>query len=422
MTDLAVLGKILGDKIKELLAPLRERVEALEKRAPEPGAKGEKGDPGASVTLEQLQELIDKNVEKLRGRQGERGADGKDGASVKGERGADGASVTAEQLQELIEKNVEKLRGRQGERGPPGESVSIERVVELIKAHLLANVELFRGARGKDGESVKGDKGDRGERGADGKSVSMQELAAAIEAYFAANVALYRGERGERGADGADGKDGKDGASIKGDKGDRGESGADGKSVSMEEVAATIRGHLAANAALYRGERGADGKDGASIKGDKGDRGESVKGDRGERGADGKSIAIEDLTVWLEAAFSKWALDVERRIVAMAERAIERMPKPVDGKNGIGVADFAFDSENCTLSAKTADDKVIVLKLPVPQYRGIWREGPHEKGHIVTLAGSMWIALRDAAATDKPGTSDAWQQCVKKGRDGRDGK
>lgn len=386
MTDLAQLGKILGEKVLELLSPLKARLEALEKRAPEKGDKGdsikgdqgERGADGKSVTLEEVSELIVQNVELLRGVKGDKGD------SIKGDQGERGETIKGD-------------KGDPGKDGKDGESVTMEQVQELVVAYFSANVDKLRGADGKDGkngadgqsikgdqgekgDAIKGDKGDKGDSGKDGqdgKSITKQEVEAAVAAYFAANIEKLRGDAG---TNGKDGKDGKDGQSVKGERGERGEKGD-------------------------------------AIKGDKGDPGEGIKG---ERGADGKSVTMEDVQVWLEASFAKWALDVERRMIAMAEKAIERLPAPRDGKDGIGVASFEFDADSCMLLAKTADEKVIRFRLPVPQYKGIWRAQSYEKGNMLTLAGSMWIALRDAEGSDKPGTSDAWQQCVKKGRDGRD--
>lgn len=54
-------------------------------------------------------------------------------------------------------------------------------------------------------------------------------------------------------------------------------------------------------------------------------------------------------------------------------------------------------------------------------YKGVWDASvTYDEHNLVTMGGSVWIARR--ATCDKPGTSDAWQLAVKKGRDGRDAK
>jgi hypothetical protein len=57
-----------------------------------------------------------------------------------------------------------------------------------------------------------------------------------------------------------------------------------------------------------------------------------------------------------------------------------------------------------------------VLKAkPGLQYRGVWHEDQlahYQKGDMVTLAGSGWIAV--APPTGRPGTRDSgWQMAVK---------
>lgn len=65
-------------------------------------------------------------------------------------------------------------------------------------------------------------------------------------------------------------------------------------------------------------------------------------------------------------------------------------------------------------------DHITRFAVPVMVYKGIWKEGAYTKGNTVTTGGSLWHCNKDT--TDKPGTSEAWQLCAKKGTDGRDGK
>lgn len=49
-------------------------------------------------------------------------------------------------------------------------------------------------------------------------------------------------------------------------------------------------------------------------------------------------------------------------------------------------------------------------------YQGVYDPScTYEKHNSVTCGGCLWIARRDTS--DKPGTSDAWQLAVRKGRD-----
>jgi hypothetical protein len=55
-------------------------------------------------------------------------------------------------------------------------------------------------------------------------------------------------------------------------------------------------------------------------------------------------------------------------------------------------------------------------KRPGMSYRGVWAAGEgSQPGDVCTHDGSMWYCW--AATKDRPGTSDAWQLCVKRGRD-----
>lgn len=60
------------------------------------------------------------------------------------------------------------------------------------------------------------------------------------------------------------------------------------------------------------------------------------------------------------------------------------------------------------------------VKTATPIYQGVWKDGDYLKGDCVTWAGSSFIAQRDTS--DKPETSDAWRLSVKRGRNGADGK
>jgi hypothetical protein len=76
-----------------------------------------------------------------------------------------------------------------------------------------------------------------------------------------------------------------------------------------------------------------------------------------------------------------------------------------------------------TKEIKELEDKVAELETrKIPQYRGVWQEDQHyNEADLVTYGGSMWYCKR--TVTGRPSTNhDAWQLCVKSGRDGRDGK
>jgi hypothetical protein len=64
---------------------------------------------------------------------------------------------------------------------------------------------------------------------------------------------------------------------------------------------------------------------------------------------------------------------------------------------------------------------MITAEALADAYKGIWEEGEHERGEIVTWGGSLWLAL--AKSSDRPGeANENWKLIVKRGRDGKDGK
>jgi len=101
----------------------------------------------------------------------------------------------------------------------------------------------------------------------------------------------------------------------------------------------------------------------------------------------------------VEADYAKRLADYERRFHEAMAKAIESMPKPLDGKNG-------------DKGEPGADGKSF-------EYLGVFKDGEiYPENCMVTFGGSCWCAKRETG--DKPGTSDAWVLAVKKGRDGKD--
>lgn len=52
-------------------------------------------------------------------------------------------------------------------------------------------------------------------------------------------------------------------------------------------------------------------------------------------------------------------------------------------------------------------------------YEGVWKEGLHKRGSLVTWGGSLWLAKADTQS--KPEATDDWVLITKRGRDGKDG-
>ena len=71
--------------------------------------------------------------------------------------------------------------------------------------------------------------------------------------------------------------------------------------------------------------------------------------------------------------------------------------------------------------AQPLRDRITELEAkPELRYAGTWSDGKsYPVGSVVTDGGSMWHA--NTRTAERPGTSESWTLCVKRGRDGRDG-
>jgi integrin beta 3 len=195
-----------------------------------------------------------------------------------------------------------------------------------------------------------------------------------------------------------------------------------------------------------KGDPGEDGEDGApgerGLQGDcgeKGDPGEpgpqGERGPAGKDGADGKSVTLEEVAQLVSGKMAEWALDFERRAQDVMQRAIDRMPIPKDGSNGIdgkdgadglGIDDLEFDidlaaGEMVVVFARGDVRREFRKAIPLLIDRGVFKaDEQYRHGNVVTWGGSAWIAQKHGPA-GKPGESPDWRLAVKHGRDGKDG-
>lgn len=267
----------------------------------------------------------------------------------------------------------------------------------------------------------KGDAGPQGEPGADGATGARGEDGRPGE----------RGERGEAGIQGA-----------RGEPGAKGDPGRDAEPIDIAEVvrelvrcpeivpivalqaADAVAKHLETNP-VQHGRDGRDGKDGRDgMDGKDGSAGRD--GDRGEPGADGKSLTIEDVSVFLDAAVAKHVLDLERRCLDAVTKAIDKIPVPKDGKDGRSVEDFtrSYDADQHEIVERWKDASGSQeLRYPAGglHHKGYWSQGTHAKAcESWTHNGTLWIAMRDT--TDEPDIrSKDWTIGARKGRDGERG-
>ena len=92
--------------------------------------------------------------------------------------------------------------------------------------------------------------------------------------------------------------------------------------------------------------------------------------------------------------------------------AVETVMEPI--KNLIVVSNTLTEQ----VAALTARVSELEAK-PRLRYRGVYDISMmYEAGDFATYDGSAWHCQRPT--TDKPGTSDAWQLAIKRGKNGRD--
>src|SRR5690606_13806038 len=148
----------------------------------------------------------------------------------------------------------------------------------------------------------------------------------------------------------------------------------DVSAVGQERLAAgEIRQLVALEAEAYLTENppppGRDGKD----------------GEKGEPGAPGKAGTPADVSEWRPPGVAKHVLDFERRANEKLDRAIERMPVPKDGRDGVDLTELSLDYDGERTVTVRGRTGTVTKRVPVPLWRGYWSPGVvAEKGDIFT--------------------------------------
>lgn len=137
-----------------------------------------------------------------------------------------------------------------------------------------------------------------------------------------------------------------------------------------------------------------------------------------------ETIVREMATPLVELAAREAALQAYRDARAQLEQALDRLPRPADGKDGASVEAFQAVSEGrrFMLGVRVGGkDLVQEFRLDLIQWQGVYRSGQvYEKSDVVTYGGSAFIALENVGPQDRPEGSRKWALFVKRGRDGRD--
>jgi hypothetical protein len=373
-------------------------IEALKARQPE------KGDKGDSVTVEDVQPIVEGLVAKAIAAL-PKPKDGENGKSVSVDdvlpallqelqkavdsfpRPADGKDYDPDVLQKSVQDAVAAIPAPRD--GQDGVSITLDDVRPLIEDGI-----------GKAVASIPKPKD-----GVDGKSVTVDELRPVVEDLISRAVeAIPRP------------KDGEDGQSVTAEQ-----------LVPLIAPAVEAKAIEIARAAIENLPRPRDGIDGKSVTTD--DLLPVVRDwfdrlPKPKDGVDGKSVSLEDVSDFMESAIAKWALDFERRAQDLFQRAVEKIPVPKNGLDGLGFDDLSVihDGERSfTLRfARGEQIKEFPIVLPIVIDRGYHKDGnSYAKGDGVTHGGSYWIAQNDTTSKPEIGNPD-FRLAVKKGRDGKD--
>lgn len=437
--EIAVITRAIGRVMREYVSTaivsatklFREEIDARFKSIP-PGERGQKGDPGESVKGERGEPGI-RGEKGDRGEQGGAGIQGPPGESIKGERGFPGNDGKTPEVEPLIAAVLQRITPKEGERGAPGPKGDTPEI-EPIVAAVLQRLPPPRdgrdgkdGVNGRDGQNIKGDQGEQGLPGKDGIG--------------------EKGERGEPGKDAVAPDSKKIVDVVLGQLEIRKLTGEIGGAVKAAQTEEQIRELVTAEIAKLRaslpvpkdgrdgvdGKNGADGKngiDGVGLVGPAGPAGPS-----GERGETGRAASPEEIGAGVEREFSKFALDCERRIQELADRAfqraIDKMPLPkdgIDGKNGRDALELedieaSIDDDGfLTFTLKRGErEKKIPLYIPTVSDKGVYKsDKKYLRQNGVTHNGCFWIAQVDNPS-EAPGVGTQWRMAVKAGRNGKDG-
>jgi hypothetical protein len=261
-------------------------------------------------------------------------------------------------------------------------------LIQLSKTAVKSEVvDLGNQLRGVIDDYIKNlPKPENGKDGEDAPAPTAEQIAEAVTAWMVANFTQpTNGSDGKDGTNGIDGKDGKDGTSV-----------------SIEDVKSMAEGWLSKN--IQQPKDGEHGKDSTEL--------EVLPGIDDDKSypkgtwASYKGGLIKSMRT-TSSLMGKSLLEAGWDVIVQGVHSVEVHP----------LDDGEFAVKTILTGGK---DHITKFAVPVMVYKGIWKEGAYTKGSTVTTGGSLWHCNKDT--TDKPGTSESWQLCAKKGTDGRDGK
>lgn len=403
---------------------VKEQAEAVRKLVmadlpePQPGPPGRDADP--NLVIELIKKHVDLAVAEIppapAGKDGEPGAAGRD---------ADPEFIRAEVARAVAEiprpkDGLDGAPGKDGEDGAPGKdgsdgkSVDIDQVRQMLSE--LVDEAIAKIPKPRDG--------------VDGKDADDDAIFKFIAEQIAKLPPPEKGEKGDPGKDGADGADGL--------HGDPGRDALDIQVLSkIDEAKVYQRGTFA----CYRGGLIHASRKTSPITGSLEDAGWQVcmngvdkeedviaDGDitRTTSYTDGSKVSRrlrdDDLIAMVRMKTDTWAADFEERAVVAMQAAIDKLPKPKDGKPGADIEDFdiAVQGRRLAIGMVVGGQPITrEITLDIPHDAGVYMPGKeYDKSAIVTCEGSAFISQCKTSA--RPGKSSDWRLLVKRGRDGKD--
>ncbi|MGH8557729.1 MAG: hypothetical protein ACRESZ_09765 [Methylococcales bacterium] len=91
----------------------------------------------------------------------------------------------------------------------------------------------------------------------------------------------------------------------------------------------------------------------------------------------------------------------------------------VDGISDVALNEAGPRTIVLSVTRSSGEEVQKTFDFPVMLYKGVYEPGQdYAIGDVATFGGSLWHC--NAKTDDKPGVSEAWTLCVKRGRDGKD--
>jgi hypothetical protein len=125
-----------------------------------------------------------------------------------------------------------------------------------------------------------------------------------------------------------------------------------------------------------------------------------------------RAVASE---MWFRGEIRKALEPLIARIVQLEDKP---SPAPTAFKPPPAFVDAIGQFIAAELQERDARILQVENKMANWKYCGVWSEGQYETGNFVTSDGSLFVCLWTTQS--RPGTTDAWQLCCKRGKDGKD--